>query len=124
MTKTILIAEDDPNNRKLFRDILRAAGYETLEAGNGAEALLLAGQRKPDLILMDIRMPVMDGLSAVRRLKADPVTRPIPVIVVSAFAMEKDQENALLAGCDGYMSKPFGIRDLRDRIRGFLAPEA
>jgi two-component system cell cycle response regulator DivK len=122
MTKTILIAEDDPANRTLFRDILQLEGYAILEAGHGRDAVDLARERRPDLILMDVKMPVLDGLSAVRILKADPATRTIPVIAVSAFAMEKDEERAMAAGCDAYITKPFGVRILRERVSAHLGP--
>ncbi|MFH1153348.1 MAG: response regulator [Pseudomonadota bacterium] len=122
MAETILITEDDEQNRKLFKDILQVAGYGILEARDGLEALVLAREKRPDLILMDVQMPVMDGLEAVKQLKADPATRLIPIIAISAFAMDRDEDRALAAGCDGYLSKPFGVKAFRDMVALYLLP--
>lgn len=117
---TVLIIEDNALNHKLVRDLLRAAGYRTLEAQNAADGLELARREKPDLILMDIELPGMDGLEATRILKADPVTAGIPVLAVTAYAMKGDEEKALAAGCDAYMAKPIEIRRFLEMVRHLL----
>ena len=107
--KVVLVVEDDPKNLKLVRDLLRVSGYETLEATDGKQAVELAIGKKPNLILMDIQMPVMDGLEATGILKNDDKTKNIPVVALTAFAMNGDEEKILEAGCDGYISKPIDI---------------
>jgi two-component system, cell cycle response regulator DivK len=101
MKKLILIADDDVKHRKLISDLLTAVGYDTLTATNGERAIEMARSDKPGLILMDVQMPVMDGLSAVKVLKADHVTRSIPVIAITALAMDGDRTRMLEAGFDG-----------------------
>jgi two-component system, cell cycle response regulator DivK len=108
----VLIAEDNERSMKLFRDVLRASGYETLEATTGEQALGLATQHAPDLVLMDIQLPGMDGLTALRRLREDERTAAIPVVALTAQAMHGDRERFLEAGFDGYMSKPVNVADL------------
>ena len=110
--KVILIVEDDSQNLKLFRDLLRDSGYKTLEATDGKQAVELAKNKKPNLILMDIRMPVMDGLEAASILKNNDKTKNIPIIALTALAMNGDEERILRAGYDGYISKPFHIKEL------------
>ena len=116
MSRVILIVEDDPRNMKLFRDLLQVNGYTTLEANNGKLGVELARENQPDLILMDIQMPIMDGLAATRVLKADPATASIPVIALTSAVMAGDREKAILAGCDGFMAKPIDIDDFLDMV--------
>lgn len=119
--KRILIVEDNELNLKLMRDLLQAYGYETAEARNGIEGLELARRLRPDLILMDLQLPEMDGLEAIRRLKSDPQTRQIRVYAVTAFAMKGDEEKVQGAGCDGYIAKPIDTRQLIRRVQEVLA---
>jgi CheY-like chemotaxis protein len=105
-TKRILIVEDDPLSRKLARDALAAHGYEIEEVANGADALSAAAASAPDLVVMDISLPGIDGLETTRRLKALPGGRDIPVLAVTAHAMRGDEERALAEGCAAYMTKP------------------
>ena len=120
MNKTILIVEDDPSNRMLLRDVLQHDGYETLEAANGEDALQLALAHVPDLILMDIQMPVMDGTTAVRKLKQDPRTNRIPVIALTALAMDGDEDTAFEAGYNGYITKPIDIHLFLETVSSYL----
>jgi two-component system cell cycle response regulator DivK len=108
----ILVVEDNEKNMKLFRDVLGATGYRTLEATTGGEAVLLATEQAPDLVLMDIQMPDVDGVEALRRLRADERTATIPVLAVTAQAMHGDRERFLAEGFDGYLSKPVNVREL------------
>jgi two-component system, cell cycle response regulator DivK len=105
----VLIAEDNGKNMKLFRDVLQASGYETLEATTGEQAIELATQHVPALVLMDIQLAGMDGLTALRRLREDERTASIPVVALTAQAMTGDRERFLEAGFDGYMSKPVNV---------------
>lgn len=116
MTKRILIVDDDAINLKLAGDILVANNYCIFEAVNGKEGVAIAIEQNPDLILMDIQMPVMDGLSAIRILKSNDSVRNIPIIAVTASIMEGEKESALLAGADGFLSKPIKIRELLEII--------
>ena len=120
MSKRILMVEDTEDNRQIMRDLLTSAGYELLEAVNGAEGVAMAAREKPDLILMDIQLPVMDGYEASRRIKADPQLRHIPIIAVTSYALSGDEAKTLAAGCDGYVAKPFSPRALLAKIREFL----
>jgi two-component system cell cycle response regulator DivK len=113
----ILVVEDNEKNMKLFRDVLRATGYRTLEATTGGEAVELATEQAPDLVLMDIQMPDVDGVEALRRLRADERTAAIPVLAVTAQAMQGDREHFLAEGFDGYLSKPLNIRELIGTVR-------
>jgi len=108
------------DNRQILRDLLGNAGYELLEAENGAEALTTVARQRPDLILMDIQLPVMDGYEATRRLKADPATKSIPIIVVTSYALSGDETKAREAGCDAYVTKPYSPRQLLGKVREFL----
>ena len=108
----ILVVEDNEKNMKLFRDVLGARGYRTLEATTGGEAVELATEQAPDLVLMDIQMPGVDGVEALRRLRADERTAAIPVLAVTAQAMQGDRERFLAEGFDGYLSKPVNVREL------------
>jgi two-component system cell cycle response regulator DivK len=113
---SILVVEDNPTNLKLARCILTGAGYAVLEARDAPTGIARARAAKPDLILMDVQLPGMDGLSAAHLLKQDPVTRTIPIIALTAFAMKGDEQKMLAAGCDGYVAKPLRYRELLDRI--------
>lgn len=105
---------------KLLHDVLEAHGYETITATEGAAALPLARERQPDLILMDLQLPDMSGLEAVRALKEDSLTGRIPVVAVTAFAMVGDEKKALVGGCDGYVSKPIKLHDFLDLVKRFV----
>lgn len=118
--KTILIVEDEPQNRKLFRDVLQYRGYTVLEAMDGREGIALAREHFPDLILMDIQMPVMDGISATRALKQNEITRHIRVVALTANAMPGDKEKILEAGCHDYISKPFRLHEFLEKIKEYL----
>ena len=120
MSRTVLVVEDQEDNRQILRDLLGSAGYEMLEAENGADALTAVAKKRPDLILMDIQLPVMDGYETTRRLKADPATSGIPIIVVTSYALSGDESKARAAGCDGYVTKPHSPRALLAKIREYL----
>ncbi|MGB0086074.1 MAG: response regulator [Rhodomicrobiaceae bacterium] len=120
MSKTVLIVEDNELNMKLFRDLLEAHGYATLQTRNGIEALALARDHKPDLILMDIQLPEVSGLDVTKWLKEDDELRHIPVIAVTAFAMKGDEERIREGGCEAYISKPITVSMFLDTIRQFL----
>jgi two-component system, cell cycle response regulator DivK len=113
----ILVAEDNELNMKLFRDVLVATGYRTLEATTGSEAVDLATEHAPDLVLMDIQLPDVDGVQALRRLRANERTAAIPVLALTAQAMDGDRERFLVAGFNGYLSKPVNVRELIDTVR-------
>jgi CheY-like chemotaxis protein len=121
MKKIVLIVEDDLKSLKLFRDLLQATGYAILEATNGKKAVELAREKKPDLILMDIQMPVMDGFKATKILKADTETRNIPIIALTSYAMKEDDEKMREAGCDGYITKPIDTREFLKKVSKFLS---
>ena len=121
MAKRILVAEDDPDSRSIVVKTLTLEGHETLEAADGRSALALARQERPDLIVMDLALPGMDGWEASRRLKADPGTADIPIIALTAHAMRGDEERAREAGCDGYLSKPCRPQRMREVVARFLA---
>jgi two-component system cell cycle response regulator DivK len=116
----ILIVEDNEKNLKLVRDVLQYKGYQTIEAGTGEDGVRLAKARIPDLVLMDIQLPGMDGLQATAILKADVVTRHIPVIALTALAMKGDEERILAAGCDGYIAKPLDYKDFLAVVKASL----
>ena len=120
MTKCILMIEDHEDNRRIVRDLVTRAGFEMIEAATGEEGIRLAETRRPDLILMDIQMPVLDGYEATRRLKANDDLRHIPIIVVTSFALSGDEAKAMAAGADAYVTKPFSPRALLAKIRQFL----
>jgi two-component system cell cycle response regulator DivK len=120
MGKTILIVEDEPRNLKLLRDLLQRFGYEILEASDGEQGVKSAGEKMPDLILMDIMMPKMDGLEATRIIKADPKTKHIPIIALTSYAMKGDREKTIEAGCDGYIAKPIDIKEVLKTIETYL----
>ena len=120
MGKTILIVEDEPKNMKLLRDLLQRFGYEILEASDGEQGVKSAGEKMPDLILMDIMMPKMDGLEATRIIKADTKTKHIPIIALTSYAMKGDREKTIEAGCDGYIAKPIDIKEVLKTIETYL----
>jgi two-component system cell cycle response regulator DivK len=120
MSHTILIVEDNENNRSLLKDILSFHGYETAVASDGEEGVILARQLMPDLILMDIQMPGMDGMTAGSILKGDPATSGLKIIALTSFAMRGDREKFLAAGFDGYLSKPISTRDLPEQVKQWL----
>jgi two-component system cell cycle response regulator DivK len=120
MTKRILVVEDQEDNRRIIRDLLTSAGYELIEATDGEEGVRLAASERPDLILMDIQLPVLDGHEATRRIKQNPELRHIPIIVVTSYALSGDDQKAMAAGSDGYVAKPFSPRQLLATIRKFL----
>ncbi len=120
MTKTVLIVEDNELNMKLFHDLLDAHGYDTLQTRNGMEALELAREHKPDLILMDIQLPEVSGLEVTKWLKDDDELRAIPVIAVTAFAMKGDEERIREGGCEAYISKPISVATFIETVRQFI----
>jgi CheY-like chemotaxis protein len=122
MGKVILIVEDDPKSLKLLHDLLQIRGYTTLEATNGKQGVDMARAMMPDLIFMDIKMSVMDGFEAISILKADPVTKNIPIIALTAFAMQGDREKCLEAGCDDYITKPLDTRAFMTKVKEYLVP--
>lgn len=120
MAHKILIVEDNENNRSLFRDILTFLGYEVSVAADGHEGVTLARELMPDLILMDIQMPGMDGMTAGGILKGDPATSGLKIIALTSFAMRGDQDKFLAAGFDGYLSKPISTRELPGLVTRWL----
>ena len=118
--KTVLIVEDEVNNQKLFKDVLEKVGYKTIIAVNGEQGVQLALKEQPGLILMDIQMPVKDGLEATREIKDNPLTNKIPVVALTALAMRGDEDRIRDAGCDDYVSKPVQIRALIDKVNSYL----
>jgi two-component system, cell cycle response regulator DivK len=115
----ILVVEDNEKNMKLFRDVLRAKGYRTLEATTGTRAVELATAHRPDLVLMDIQLPDIDGVEALGRLRGDTRTASIPVLALTAQAMEGDRERFLAAGFDGYLSKPVNVADFVATVKRY-----
>jgi two-component system, cell cycle response regulator DivK len=115
----ILIVEDNDKNLKLARDLLQHDGFRTLEADTATAGIALAEQHAPDLILMDIQLPDIDGVAALGRLRESAATRSIPVVALTAFAMAADRERLLAAGFDGYLAKPIDIHDFSDRVRQY-----
>ena len=120
MSKCILIVEDQEDNRTILRDLLSKAGFDLIEAVNGEDGVALALSKRPDLILMDIQLPVMDGYEATRRIKANSELKTIPVIAVTSYALSGDEAKARAAGCDGYIAKPFSPRQLLATVREYL----
>ena len=123
MSKRILIVEDQEDNRAILRDLLNDAGYDLIEATNGQDGVTLAQSERPDLILMDVQLPVMDGYEATRRIKGNVELKSIPVIAVTSFALSGDEGKAQSAGCDDYLAKPFSPRLLLAKIREYLPSE-
>src|ERR1700753_738476 len=124
MTKTVLIVEDNELNMKLFHDLLEAQGYETLETREGLQALSLARQHRPDLILMDIQLPEISGLEVTKWLKEDDDLASIPVVAVTAFAMKGDEERIREGGCEAYLSKPISVGKFIETVRRFIGQES
>ena len=116
----ILIVEDNEKNMKLVRDLLQVKGYRTLEAGTGEDGIRLAKAELPHLVLMDIQLPGMDGIAALKHLRADPKTKAIPVIAVTASAMTHDRQKIMAAGFDGYQSKPINVKEFTSAVRQML----
>jgi two-component system cell cycle response regulator DivK len=115
----VLIVDDNEKNVKLARDVLRFGGFRTVEAGTGGEGVSLAVEQLPDVILMDIRLPDMDGTAALRELKNDTRTAGIPVVALTSFAMKGDRERFLAEGFDGYLEKPISVKDFPEQVRGY-----
>ena len=120
MTRRILIVEDQEDNRRILRDLLTSAGYGLIEAMTGSEGVRLALSHRPDLILMDVQLPELDGHEATRQIKVAPELRSIPIVVVTSYALSGDEAKALAAGADAYVTKPFSPRQLLAKVRELL----
>src|SRR5262245_15503096 len=120
MSKRILIIEDQEDNRTIMRDLLSQAGYELIEAVDGGQGVELAKRERPDLILMDIQLPVLDGFEATRRIRAIEELKSVPIIAVTSYALSGDKARTRAAGCDAYVAKPFSPRALLAKVREFL----
>ena len=121
MSKTILIVEDNELNMKLFNDLLQAHGYNTVQTMDGRDAIKLAREHKPDLVLMDIQLPEISGLEVTKMMKADDELKSIPVVAVTAFAMKGDEDKIREGGCEGYIAKPISVPTFLETINKFLA---
>jgi CheY-like chemotaxis protein len=121
MSVRILVVDDNATNLKLASEVLELEGYQVLRANDAEDALTVLRHERPDLILMDIAMPGMDGLELTRRLKADVLLQSIPIVALSAFAMKGDDEKAIESGCDGYITKPINTRTFPAQVRAFLS---
>lgn len=119
--EVILVVEDNEKNRKLVRDVLTFKGYQVVEAETGEDGVRLARERSPRLVLMDIQLPGIDGIEALRRLRADDTTRAIPVLAVTASAMDRDRQKIMAAGFDGYQSKPLNVKEFLAAVEAILA---
>lgn len=119
----ILVVEDNDRNMKLVRDVLQFAGFEVVEARTGEQGVELARECRPDLVLMDLQLPGIDGEEALRQLRQDAETADVPVIAVTAYAMKEDRERTRRAGFDGYVTKPLSVRSLPQQVRGYLTKE-
>lgn len=117
----ILVVEDNDRNRKLVRDVLQHAGFDVVEAHTGEQGVDLARASPPDLVLMDLQLPGIDGTEAFRQLRQSPSTAAVPIVALTAFAMREDQERVGRAGFDGFLTKPISVRALPEQVRGFLA---
>src|SRR5260221_1078308 len=117
--EVVLIVDDNERNLRLARDVLRFAGFRTIEAATGGEGISLALDRLPDVILMDIRLPDVDGAEAARRLKSDPRTARIPIVALTSLAMKGDRDSFLAAGFDGYLEKPISVREFPEQVRRY-----
>ena len=120
MSKLVLIVDDEPHNVKLVRDLVQLLGYATIEATNGREGVERVLLDKPDLVLMDVQMPIMDGIQAITWLKSNPATRDVPVVVLTSYAMVGDKERITLAGCDHYLTKPLDTRQFMKLVKEIL----
>lgn len=117
----ILVIEDTEDNRRILRDLLTHAGFALTEAGDGERGVALALAERPDLILMDMQLPIVDGYEAARRIKADPTMQATPIIAVTSYALAGDEEKARAAGCDAYVTKPFSPRQLLAKVKELLS---
>ena len=124
MSKRILVVEDQEDNRRILHDLLASVGYQILEAEDGERGVAAAETERPDLILMDIQMPIVDGYEATRRIKANPALRTIPIIVVTSYAFSGDEDKARAAGCDDYITKPYSPASIARESQGTSAGEA
>ena len=120
MTKRILIVEDHEDARRILRDMLASTDYQLVEAENGEQALAEVARQRPDLILMDIQLPILDGYEATRRIKADAALAAVPIIAVTSYALAGDEAKTRAAGCDAYIAKPFSPRQLLAKVRELL----
>ena len=121
MGKCILVVEDQEDNRQILRDLLGNAGFDLVEAENGEQALAALASRRPDLILMDIQLPIVDGYEATRRIRADPEMKSIPIIAVTSYALTGDEAKALAAGCNAYVTKPYSPRVLLAKVLEYVS---
>ena len=124
MKRLILVVEDQEDNREILRTLLTNAGYDMIEADNGQAGFDAAASQQPDLIIMDIQLPVLDGYEATRRIKNDPTLCRIPIIVVTSYALSGDETKARAAGCDAYITKPYSPRAVLSKVRQFLPTTA
>ena len=120
MSKCILVVEDQEDNRQILRDLLGSAGYQLVEAENGEEALKALARQRPDLILMDIQLPILDGYETTRRIRSNEDLKSIPIIAVTSYALAGDDAKAIAAGCNGYVTKPYSPRQLLAKVREYL----
>jgi two-component system cell cycle response regulator DivK len=120
VSKRILVVEDHEDNRQIVRDLLTNAGFEMIEAEDGEKGVAAAICERPDLILMDMQLPVLDGYEATRRIKANPDLKVVPIIAVTSYALSGDEAKVIAAGCDAYMPKPYSPRVLLAKIKEFL----
>ena len=120
----ILVVEDNPLNLKLVRDVLQVAGYDVVEARSGEEGLRMAAEKPPDLVLMDLQLPGIDGTETMHRLRSGGLDQGVPIVAVTAFAMTEDRERAALAGFDGYVEKPISVRSLARQVESLLVRRA
>ncbi len=120
MTKTVLVVEDNELNMKLFHDLLEASGYTTIQTRSGLEAIDLAREHRPDLILMDIQLPEVSGLEVTKWMKEDDDLRAIPIIAVTAFAMKGDEDRIRQGGCEAYLSKPISVGKFLETVKAYL----
>jgi two-component system cell cycle response regulator DivK len=118
----VLIVDDNEKNLKLARDVLQLGGFRTLEASTGGESIEVAAAHLPDVILMDIRLPDMDGTDAARAIRSDPRTAAIPIVALTSLAMKGDRELLLASGFDGYLEKPISVSDFPQQVRSFIRP--
>lgn len=120
MNRRILVVEDHEDNRRILRDLLTSRGYDLVEAEDGEQALTMAQDQRPSLILMDVQLPLLDGYEVTRRLKANPALRAIPIIAVTSYALSGDESEARAAGCNAYVSKPYRTRELLAKIQEYV----
>jgi two-component system, cell cycle response regulator DivK len=120
MSRRILVVEDQPDNRQIIRDMLAGTDYEITEAEDGEQALAAVAKERPQLILMSAQLPIMDGYEVARQIKADPALRSIPIIAVTSFALDGEEQTARAAGCDDYVPEPYSPRQLLTKIRKYI----